>query len=188
MCVATDIGQRKRAEEALRSAHGRLRGFVDSNIVGVLAADASGAIIEANDYFLNLIGFTRAELEAGEIDLRKLTPPEWIPADEEAIRELRETGRCRPYEKEYVLRDGSRIPVLLVDARLPGPGPQIAAFALDLTDRKRAESEIRRQLEELKRWHDVTLDRETRVLELKREINELLGRLNEPIRYPSAVS
>lgn len=53
-------------------------------------------------------------------------------------------------------------------------------------ERKRAEEKIRQQLEELLRWHDLTLDRETRTLELKHEVNELLRRLNEPVRYPSA--
>jgi PAS domain S-box-containing protein len=186
--IAEDITERRTTEEALHLAHERLRSFIDLNIIGVLTADASGAITEANDYYLNLIGCGRHELESGRIDWRALTPPEWIPADEKAIRELRETGRCRPYEKEYQRRDGSRVPVLLVDALLPGPDHRIAAFALDLTERKKAEAEIRRQLEELKRWHDVTLDRETRVLELKHEVNVLLGRLNEPIRYPSAES
>jgi PAS domain S-box-containing protein len=186
--IAEDVTDRKLAEEALRLAHVRLRSFIDLNIIGVVTADASGAVIEANDYYLNLIGFTRADLESGRIDWRSLTPPEWLAADEKAIGELDETGRCRPYEKEYLRRDGSRVPVLLVDALLPGPGQQIAAFVLDLTERKKAEAEIRQQLEELKRWHDVTLDRETRVLELKHEINVLLGRLNEPIRYPSAES
>ncbi len=139
-----DVTRRKRGEEALRLAHQRLRRFVDSNIVGIVIANSAGDVIEANDYYLRLIGFTRKELEHGKVRWRTITPPQWLPADERAIQELRERGTCTPYEKEYVRRDGTRVPVLLADALLPGPGEQIAAFALDLTEQKRAEGEIRR--------------------------------------------
>lgn len=56
----------------------------------------------------------------------------------------------------------------------------------EVAERKRAEQEINTQLDELQRWHEVTLGRETRALELKHEVNVLLRRLGEPIRYPSA--
>ena len=59
-------------------------------------------------------------------------------------------------------------------------------IARDITERKQAEEKIQEQLDELRRWYAATLGREGRILELKREVNELLRRLGEPIRYPSA--
>ncbi len=59
------------------------------------------------------------------------------------------------------------------------------ALELDITERKKAEAKIRQQLTELQNWYDVTIDRETRALELKHEVNDLLRRLKEPPRYPS---
>ncbi|HBF33394.1 TPA: calcium-binding protein, partial [Candidatus Sumerlaeota bacterium] len=97
----------------------------------------------ANDYYLNLIGFTREELEQKQVSWRTITPPEWLPADELALRELQERGTCTPYEKEYVRRDGTRVPVFLTDALLPGTPEQIIAFALDLTERHRVEEALR---------------------------------------------
>ena len=141
--IARDITERKQLERAVRESEQRLRRFVDSNIVGIVIANANGDILEANDYYLRLIGFSRQQLEVGKVDWRAITPPEWLPADEQAIRELRERGTCTPYEKEYVRPDGTRVPVFLADTMLPGPEEQIAAFALDLTERKRAEGEIR---------------------------------------------
>jgi two-component system, cell cycle sensor histidine kinase and response regulator CckA len=139
-----DITAREQSAAAMRLAHERLRCFVDANIVGVLIANAAGDVIEANDYYLRLIGFTRAELQQGQVDWRSITPPEWLPADEQALCEMREHGTCTPYEKEYLRRDGTRVPVLLADAMLPGPGNQIAAFALDITARKEAEAQLRK--------------------------------------------
>lgn len=139
----TNITERKRIEEALRFENERFMRFVNSNIVGILIADSSGKVTLANDYYLNLLGLTRQDLAEGNVDWRKFTPPEWLPADEKAIRELRETGICEPYEKEYVRADGTRVPVYLADAMLPGPGEEIAAFAIDITERKRAEEALR---------------------------------------------
>jgi len=138
-----DVTDRKRAEDGLRRAHERLRQFVDANILGVIIATPEGGILEANDYYIRLLGYTREEFFSTKVDWRSLTPPEWLPADEKAIRELREYGRCAPYEKEYLRRDGTRVPVLLVDTMLPGPEEQIAAFVLDLSERKRVEEEYR---------------------------------------------
>ena len=134
--------QRKLAEDNMQEAHNRLRSFIDSNIIGVVIATSSGKILEANDYYLNMIGFTREEFENGKVDWISITPPEWISVDENAIRELHESGKCPPYEKEYQLRDGKRITVILADALLPGPEEHIAAFALEITDRKMAEKEV----------------------------------------------
>jgi PAS domain S-box-containing protein len=140
--LENDIAERKRTEEALRLAHGRIQRFVDANIIGIVVANAAGNIIEANDYFLRMIGFTREELEKGQIDWMTITPPEWRSTDEQAIRNLRERGVCTPYEKEYILRDGDHIPVFLALAMLPGSEEQIAAFALDLTELKQAQAKM----------------------------------------------
>ena len=167
--VARDITERKRAMEAARHAHERLQCFVDANIMGVVVATPSGRIIDTNDYYLRIIGYTREEFEKGTVDWRAITPPEWLSADERAIEELRERGTCTPYEKEYVRRNGTRVSVILFDAMLPGPEEQIAAFVLDITDRKRAENALR---ESERRYSDMLgkvelismmLDRDARV-------------------------
>jgi len=53
----------------------------------------------------------------------------------------------------------------------------------DITARRRAEERVAQQLQELQRWYQVTLNREGRVAELKREVNQLLARLGESPRY-----
>ena len=137
-----DITERKTAAEQLRVAHERLKLFFDANIIGTLIVRQTGAIIEANDYFLDLIGYTRDEFERGEIDWRAITPPEWLPVSDHAIGEMRARGTYDPYEKEYLRADGIRIPVLVAATALQGPDDLIAAFVLDNTERKRAEAEV----------------------------------------------
>ncbi len=148
--TVSDVTARKEAETALRRALERLRRFIDANIIGVVVADAAGRVIEANDYYLRIIGFTREEFDEGRVDWRAVTPPEWLPADEAAIRELRERGTSTPYEKEYLRRDGTRVSVFLSNALLPGPDEQIAAFVLDITERKRADKRLRDSEETLR--------------------------------------
>jgi PAS domain S-box-containing protein len=143
-----DITERKNAEGAGPLAHARFRRFVDANIIGVVVADADGHVVEANDYYLDLLGVTRDEFDRGTLDWRAFTPPEWLPVDERAIAELRERGVCSPYEKEYLRRDGHRVPVLITDALMPGSIREIAAFVLDITDRKRAEEALRESEQE----------------------------------------
>ena len=70
-----------------------------------------------------------------------MTPPEYRAADARAIEELRQTGTCAPYEKEFIRKDGQRIPVLIGGALLEGSQENGVAFVLDLTERKQAEAE-----------------------------------------------
>ncbi|HQP97307.1 MAG TPA: PAS domain S-box protein [bacterium] len=142
VCQWVDITEQKKVEESLNIALQHLRHFIDSDIIGVLIASPDGTVIEANDYYLNTIGFTRDELECGKVNWREITPAEWLSADETAIRELREKGTSTPYEKEYVRRDGTRVPVFLAETMLPGPEERIASFALDMTERKKAEKAL----------------------------------------------
>ncbi|AUB83993.1 diguanylate cyclase [Candidatus Thiodictyon syntrophicum] len=138
-----DISERRRAEDEARLAQARFQRLMDANAIGVVVTDSSGTILEANDYYLNLLDCTRAQLAAGAANWRERTPPEWLSADERAIAELNATGRCPPYEKEYLRRDGSRIPLLLAGTLLPGAEAQILGLALDMTERKRLERELR---------------------------------------------
>jgi PAS domain S-box-containing protein len=150
-----DITEHEKGEEKVRLAHERLRRFIDSNIVGVVIASADGKIIETNDYYLDMIGFTREEFESEKVDWRAITPPEWMQTDEKAISEMREHGSCTPYEKEYLRRDGTRVSVFLSDTMLPGPEEQIAAFALDITERKGAENKLRESERKLREVQEM---------------------------------
>ncbi|WAS95277.1 AAA family ATPase [Nannocystis punicea] len=141
--------ERKRAELALREREARIRCLVDSNIIGIAFWDLDGRITYANDTFLRFIGYSRQDVVSGSVYWTKCTPPEFHAADERALEEMRLTGEFRPFEKEYLRRDGSRIPVLLGGARFGGSASEGVAFCLDLTERKQAEERQKLLLNEL---------------------------------------
>jgi PAS domain S-box-containing protein len=128
----------------LAEREARIRRLVDANIIGIVIWDLEGRILEANDAFLRIIGYDRDDLVAGRIRWTDLTPLEWRERDVRLAQELERTGSLQPYEKEYFRKDGSRVPVLLGSAGFGKSGSQGVAFVLDLTERKRAEEELRR--------------------------------------------
>jgi len=133
--------EQREAQEALHASETRLRRVVESSMIGVFFWDVSGAVTEANDAFLEIIGYDRSDLEAGRVDWSHLTPPQEAGADQEAIRQLQTTGRCLPYEKHYRRKDGSAVPVLIGGALLGGSKEQGVAFIVDLSERKQAEAD-----------------------------------------------
>ncbi|HSV46291.1 MAG TPA: ATP-binding protein, partial [Ramlibacter sp.] len=125
----------------LRESHARVQRLVEANIIGVFFWKVSGEISEANDAFLGMLGCTRQDVLSGTVDWADMTPPDYRAADEYAMSELQQFGRCTPYEKEYLRKDGERIPVLIGGAFLEGSREHGVAYVLDLTERKRAERE-----------------------------------------------
>jgi len=139
-----DITEQKRAEETLRESEARLRRFYESGMFGMLYYNLDGSITNANDKFLEIVGYTREDLQAGRINWAKMTPPEYRPLDEHAIVELKAIGVATPFEKEYIRKDGSSVPIILGVATFDQASNEGIAFVLDITERKKAEEALAR--------------------------------------------
>lgn len=135
--------------EAGAGHQARLAAFFDSGIIGMVRADLAGGVLEANDEYLRIIGYTREELLRGEVNWAALTPPQWLPCDERGIAEARVRGVCTPYEKEYRRRDGSRVRVIVAFVITDLVRDEATAFALDVSRRHAAEELARREGESL---------------------------------------
>jgi PAS domain S-box-containing protein len=141
--TATDVTERKRAEEASRENEAKIRRLVDSNIIGIFIWDFDGRVLEANDEFLRIVNYDREDLVSGGIRWTDLTPSDWRERYNAKIEQQKFSGRLEPFEKEYTRKDGRRVPVLIGVATFEEGGNQGVAFVLDLTERKRAEEALR---------------------------------------------
>jgi PAS domain S-box-containing protein len=126
----------------LQEWEAKIRRLVDSNIVGIFIYNLDRHILEANDAFLAMVGYSRDDVISGRLNFANLTPPEWAEADERRLAALTSTGTWKPSEKEFFRKDGSRVPVLLGSATFGELQRQGIGFVVDLTERKRAEAEL----------------------------------------------
>jgi PAS domain S-box-containing protein len=133
----------------LSEREARIRRLVDANIIGIVIFTLDGQITEANEAFLAMVGYSREDLRSGRISYIGMTPPEWQAATFNAMEQLKAGRTCRPYEKEYIRRDGSHVPVLVGPALFEGSKNEGVAFILDLTERKEAEKRQTVLLDEL---------------------------------------
>lgn len=133
---------------ALSKSESRFRRVSESNMIGIIFVNIHGVILEANDYFLDMIGYTREDLINNQINWAQLTPPEYNHLNQKAIAELMDHDVYVPFEKEYYRKDGSRVAVLLGGAFLQGSKTEVVDFVLDITNRKRIEFENIKLLKE----------------------------------------
>ena len=141
-----DVTDRVLREEALHRSEQKLRKLAASDVIGLVFANVNGQLAYVNDAFLLLVGYTREEFEQQGIGWINLTPPEWLDVDHARIADAQQGKPASPYEKEYVRKDGSRVPVLVGFTMLSDEAENngdTVAFVLDLTERKHAEKALK---------------------------------------------
>ncbi len=182
--LETAAADRERAQSALEESNARFRRLFDSDLVGIIFADVHGNVTEANDFFLEMVGYGRDDLPL-RWDL--MTPPEWRDSDEIKVEKILTTGSGAPSEKEFIRQDGSRIPVLIGGALLYGSEEDCIAIVLDLTESKRAEIALRESEERYRTLYEniplmyFTLDADGVILSVNSLGAAELGYLEEEL-------
>lgn len=133
--ITLDITDSKETATALRRSEIYLKRLVESNVIGIVTADQE-YILEANDAFLTMLGYSREELQEHKINWREITPPEFAPDDQHAMQELLEHGTYTPFEKEYYRKDGSHLSILIGAAIIQEQPIQWVCFILDISAQK----------------------------------------------------
>ena len=148
--IAHDITTRIEAEKALLESESKFRGIFESSMAGVIFWNKDGNISETNERFLQIVDYTREDFEAGIVNWTAMTPPEYHYLDVQAMEEIDRTGVSPLFEKEYIRKDGSRVPVLIGAASLKGSSKFTGvAYITDISERKKSEYEIIKLNEDL---------------------------------------
>jgi two-component system, cell cycle sensor histidine kinase and response regulator CckA len=148
--TAEDITTFKRTLEEHREAEERFHRLYESNIIGIVSGDED-VLLDANDVFLHMLGYTRDDLAKAGVRWFDITAPEYRHLGPQTIADVKSTGSCGPFEKEYLRKDGSRVSVLLGCIRLQQSPYRDLSFVLDQTERKRLE----RRVQEAQKFESV---------------------------------
>jgi PAS domain S-box-containing protein len=172
--VAKDVTESREGAERLRVNEDTLRGLVDANVIGVITVDLSGRIWSANDAFCAMVGWTQEDVRAGRVGPSTTRLAEWTTATSAAIDEVLATGAATRMEKEYVHKDGHRVPILVGGSIVDAATGRCACFVLDLTDRKRAEADAR----------ELNILLERRIVERTEELEAFTYSVSHDLRAP----
>lgn len=186
LVILRDITERKQVEKLIRQSEEQLRKSFEHSPLAYQSLDINGLYVDINPTWCNMMGYSRDKV-IGKSFADFLTP-DGVELMKQRLPQFIEKGFIKNVEFEMIRKDGSRFEIELngrIGYDKDDNFQQTHCILYDVSERKRAEEKFKAQLEELQRWHSVTLDREDRVQELKREVNQLLVRLGEPIRYPS---
>ncbi len=174
---------RRQANEDLRAGEERFRLLFDRSLDAILLTDPAGGPLAANAAACKMLQRTEEEI----VRLERLDIVD--PADTRLAEAVARRERTGEFSGELTLRrkDGTKFAAEISTAVYrDGSGNVRSSMIIrDISERKRAEEALERQLDELRRWNAVTLGREERILELKREVNELLRGAGKPPRYSS---
>jgi PAS domain S-box-containing protein len=148
LLLAAVLEERQSLELAGTASEARFRTIFAHSIMPTVIWHADGRILDANESFFRLTGYDRADLRSGRLSTRDLIARAGSVGIPDPLRAMPDLNTEVPLERELLLRDGRRVPVLVGGCRFPGPAAEGTAYVFDLSSLRRAESQ-RRQVEML---------------------------------------
>lgn len=118
--------------------------MLSPSIAGIVRWHLDGRLLEVNDTFLNMLGYTRQEFEQQGLNWRALSPEEYQAVDNEAVLQLKIYGHAPAFEKEYLRKDGSRIEVLISNLIIDKANAETGiALILDISKLRANEQQLK---------------------------------------------
>ena len=182
--VLIDITERKLAAEALRASEVHLQGIIESTADGILAVDNEGKIIKANSRFAELWRVPESLLKNRDDNALLAFVLEQISEPETFLKKVQSLYKSDVSDMDTIVFKDGRIFERYSIPMLTGGNMSGRVWSFrDITERKRAESELHQKCDELERMNNLMVDRELRMIELKAEINALLNAAGQPDKY-----
>lgn len=186
--IAQDITQLRETERRLLISDSRLKRLIESDIIGVVICRENGDLVEVNDYYLKMLGYTREEYTSRNLKWTDVTPQEFVSYEIEKLTQFKNTGNWQPYEKQFRRKDGSIVWALV------GPIPieaeaskdqEYLVIVLDITESKDTELSLRRSEHKLKTLNEnlesIIVSRTEQVRQLSKALT--LAEQNERKRF-----
>ncbi len=137
--------------ERLTASRARLAALASVGVIGTCSGRGQ-MILESNQAFLDLLGLPA--LGEGGLDYVEVTPDDYRDEDVAAVAAMLRTGRLDAYEKEFLHRDGTRVPVLLGGVTLNLDPFEWMLFAVDMRAKRAAEAAAAKANERLSEMLD----------------------------------
>ncbi len=113
--------------------------LINASIIGIIVADMTGKILDANQAFLDMLGYTEAELLSGKIWWQTISIDEFEKLKDEKREELRKNGQTLPFEQDYLCKNGKVISTIVGAAMLDTVRNEVVCFIIDITSVKELE-------------------------------------------------
>ncbi|MFW9902746.1 MAG: PAS domain S-box protein [Candidatus Thorarchaeota archaeon] len=152
LSIVRDITDRKDAEKAQRESEEKFRTLFETSPDAIVFAQLDGKILTANQAYTDLVGYDIQELHSRTV--QDFTPKKWEVIESKILEnQILEEGYSEIYEKEYIRKDGTIIPVetraILLKDETDKP-PNIFHIIRDITSRKKSEEELNKRTNDLK--------------------------------------
>lgn len=177
------------AEEEIRESERKYRELYETVKDGIVATDLEGNILECNRAYLNMLGYSAAEIKKKKC--QDITPKKWHKMEARIVaKHVKVRGYSDEYEKEYIKKNGTVFPItirVLLKKDRGGKPTGMWAVVKDITERKRAEKALRESEEKYKRLLEysgsamVVIEKDKTISFVNREFEKLSGYSKEEI-------
>lgn len=154
-----------KTREALVSTESKLQRISDANIVGVICWHIDGQILDANQAFLDMTGYTSEDLNSGRLNWRAMVRGgERLSDNSPDMRGLLEAGFHGPVEAQYITKTGGRVDVYVAGAFLDSTRQEGVGVVVDISRLKQTENALK-QNRGILRKYAAELEKSNRDLE-----------------------
>ncbi|MEI8139634.1 MAG: PAS domain S-box protein [bacterium] len=189
LLIAKD--ERKSMESQKYESEERYRRVFEHSPEAIMVLDGNDRLVELNRRALSMVGFPAEALVGQAISDWPCFIQESRLRVNEQMRLIKESKDVAPCELELLTSTGERREGLLYVAPLHGQWGNLMGnlvIIADITQNKQGEAILKGTLKELERHNRLMTGRETRILELKHEVNQLQVELGRPPAYQSILA